>query len=164
VIAPDVVVHPSACIDEPCSIGEGTRIWHFVHVMAGARIGKRCMLGQGVYVASEVVLGDGVRVQNHVSLYDGVTIEDDVFLGPSCVFTNVKNPRAFRKQPRVTTRVLRGATIGANATILCGVTIGRFAFVGAGAVVTSDVPDYALMMGAPARSVGRVDENGERVE
>ena len=160
----DVVVHPTACIDEPCSIGEGTHVWHFAHVMAGARIGRRCMLGQGVFVAGSVVLGDGVRVQNHVSLYDGVTIDDDVFLGPSCVFTNVKNPRATVKRPAVSTRVLRGATVGANATILCGVTIGRYAFVGAGAVVTSDVPEFALMVGSPARQVGRVDEAGERVE
>jgi len=163
-IEADVVIHPTACIDEPCTIGEGTRIWHFVHVMAGARIGRRCMLGQGVFVAGRVVLGDGVRVQNHVSLYDGITIDDDVFLGPSCVFTNVKTPRAFIKREPVETRVLRGATIGANSTILCGTTIGRYALIGAGAVVTSDVPEFALMVGAPARRVGTVNEAGERVE
>lgn len=158
--------HPTACIDQPCTIGEGTRIWHFAHVMAGARIGARCMLGQGVFVGSAVVIGDGVRVQNNVSIYDGVEIEDDVFLGPSCVFTNVKNPRAelSRKDALVPTRVRRGATIGANATILCGTTIGRYAFVGAGAVVTHDVPDFALVVGTPARRVGWVNRAGERVE
>jgi UDP-2-acetamido-3-amino-2,3-dideoxy-glucuronate N-acetyltransferase len=165
VIERDVLVHESACIDEPCTIGEGSRVWHFAHVMAGARIGRRCMLGQGVFVGGAVVLGDGVRVQNHVSIYDGVEIEDDVFLGPSCVFTNVKNPRAelSRKNAFARTRVRRGATIGANATIMCGTTIGRYAFVGAGAVVTRDVPDFALVTGAPARRIGWVDRAGERL-
>ncbi len=155
-------IHETACIDEGCSIGVGTVVWHFVHVMPGARIGARCMLGQGVFVASGAVLGDGVRVQNHVSIYDGVEIEDDVFLGPCCVLTNVKNPRAGRVGVRAATRIRAGATIGANATLVCGVTIGRYAFVGAGAVVTHDVPDHALVVGTPARIVGWVDENGER--
>jgi len=160
-----IEVHPTACIDQPCTIGDGTRIWHFAHVMAGARIGRRCMLGQGVFVAGSVVLGDGVRVQNNVSIYDGVEIEDDVFLGPSCVFTNVKNPRArvSRKSAFQKTRVRRGATIGANATIVCGTTIGRYAFVGAGAVVTRNVPEFALVTGTPARRVGWVDRAGERL-
>lgn len=159
-----VQIHETACVDEPCSIGPGTVIWHFAHVMPGARIGARCMLGQGVFVASTAVLGDGVRVQNNVSIYDGVEIGDDVFLGPSCVLTNVKNPRAGRAGTRAPTRIGRGATIGANATLVCGVTIGRYAFVGAGAVVTHDVPDYALVVGTPARVVGWVSEDGERVE
>ncbi len=162
-IARDVVVHPTACIDEPCTIGTGTRVWHFAHVMAGARIGERCMLGHSVFVGGAAVLGNGVRVQNHVSIYDGVVIEDDVFIGPSAVFTNVKNPRAERRGEVLGTRVLRGATIGANATIVCGATIGRYAFVGAGAVVTHDVPDFALVTGAPARRVGWVDRAGERL-
>jgi UDP-2-acetamido-3-amino-2,3-dideoxy-glucuronate N-acetyltransferase len=157
-------IHETACIDEPCTIGEGTRVWHFAHVMAGATIGARCVLGQGVFVSGKAVLGDGVRVQNQVSLYDGVVIEDDVFLGPSSVFTNVRNPRASITGERVETRVRTGATIGANATIVCGVTIGRYAFVGAGAVVTRDVPDHALVVGNPARRVGWVDREGRRTE
>lgn len=158
--------HPTAVLDEPCSIGEGTRIWHFAHVMAGARIGRRCTLGQGVYVASTVIIGDGCKVQNHVSLFDGVVLEDEVFLGPSCVFTNVKNPRAAiaRRNEYQPTRVRHGATVGANATVVCGVTIGRFAMIGAGAVVTHDVPDHALVVGTAARQVGWVSERGLRLE
>jgi UDP-2-acetamido-3-amino-2,3-dideoxy-glucuronate N-acetyltransferase len=157
--------HSSACIDEPCEIGEGTRIWHFCHVMRGARIGRGCTLGQNVFVAGSAVVGDRVRVQNNVSIYDGVTLEDDVFLGPSCVLTNVENPRAgISRHGRFTpTLVRRGATVGANATIVCGVTVGRHAFVAAGAVVTHDVPDYALVMGVPARQAGWMGRHGERL-
>lgn len=164
-IAPDVFVHPTAVVDEPCEIGAGTKIWHFVHVSAGARVGARCSLGQNVYVAGAAVIGSGARIQNNVSVYDGVTLEDDVFCGPSVVFTNVKNPRAHvsRKDDYRPTIARRGATFGANATILCGVTIGRFAFVGAGAVVTRDVPDFALVVGTPARVVGWVCACGERL-
>jgi UDP-2-acetamido-3-amino-2,3-dideoxy-glucuronate N-acetyltransferase len=157
--------HPTAVVDLPCTIGEGTRIWHFVHVFSGARIGRDCVIGQGAMVAATAVLGDRVRVQNHVSIYDGVTIEDDVFLGPSCVLTNVKNPRAAisRKGSFVATGIRRGATIGANATIVCGVTLGRHCFVAAGAVVTHDVPDYALVMGTPARPSGWMSRHGQRL-
>jgi UDP-2-acetamido-3-amino-2,3-dideoxy-glucuronate N-acetyltransferase len=156
-------VHPTAQVDEGASIGDDTSIWHFVHVMPGATIGAKCSLGQNVYVASTVQIGNGVRVQNNVSLYDGVLIEDEVFLGPSCVFTNVRNPRATvnRKAAYETTRVCRGATIGANATIVCGVTIGPYAFVGAGAVVTKDVAAQALVQGVPAKQVGWVCTCGE---
>lgn len=147
-------VHPSAYVDEPATIGEGTRIWHFCHVMSGAKIGARCTLGQNVFVAAGVVIGDGVKIQNNVSLYDGVVVEDEVFLGPSCVLTNVKHPRAAVSQrDRFEKTVLRrGCTIGANATIVCGVTIGLEAFVGAGAVVTRDVGDGAMVIGVPART------------
>jgi UDP-2-acetamido-3-amino-2,3-dideoxy-glucuronate N-acetyltransferase len=149
-------VHPTAIIDEPCEIGAGTKIWHFCHVMAGARIGANCVLGQNVLVASDVVVGNGCKIQNNVSLYTGVELEDFVFCGPSCVFTNVVNPRAEinRRAEFLRTLVRRGATIGANATIVCGATIGRYAFIGAGAVVRGDVPDYALMLGVPARRRG----------
>lgn len=155
--------HPSACIDEPCEIGEGTKIWHYCHVMSGARIGRACVLGQNVFVARGAIVGDRVRVQNNVSIYDGVEIEDDVFLGPSCVLTNVANPRAeIRRHGRFeATRIRRGATIGANATIVCSVTVGRHAFVAAGAVVTRDVPDYALVLGVPGRCAGWVGRHGE---
>ena len=157
--------HASACIDEPCDIGEGTRIWHFCHVMTGARIGARCVLGQNVFVAGGAELGDDVRVQNNVSIYAGTIIEDDVFLGPSCVLTNVTSPRAEidRRAHFEVTRVRRGATIGANATIVCGVTIGRYAFIGAGSVVTRDVPDYALLVGVPARRVGWMSRHGHKL-
>jgi UDP-2-acetamido-3-amino-2,3-dideoxy-glucuronate N-acetyltransferase len=157
------LIHPTAIIDDPATpIGEGTRIWHFVHVMPGARIGVRCAIGQGCYVGA-VTIGDGCRIQNHVSLYDGVTLEDDVFLGPSCVFTNVRHPRAHvaRKDAYAPTRVQQGATIGANATIVCGVTIGRYAMVGAGAVVTRDVADHAIVVGTPARQIGWACACGE---
>jgi UDP-2-acetamido-3-amino-2,3-dideoxy-glucuronate N-acetyltransferase len=153
---PSVQVHPTAVVDEPSDIGENTRVWHFTHVMKNARIGKGCTLGQNVYVGSGAVLGNGVKVQNNVSLYDDVIIEDDVFCGPSCVFTNVLNPRAFveRKNEYKRTLVKRGASIGANATIVCGVTLGEYCMVAAGAVVTRDVPAYALVKGAPARRSG----------
>ena len=155
-------VHPTAVVDEPCQIGVGTRVWHFCHLMAGCQIGKECILGQNVFVASGVVLGDRVKVQNNVSLYEGVVCEDDVFLGPSMVFTNVLNPRSFvnRKSEFKVTMVGKGATIGANATIVCGNTIGCYALVGAGAVVTSSVPDYALVVGNPARQIGWVSALG----
>src|SRR5262245_14431806 len=154
--------HESAYIDDGCEIGDGTKIWHFCHVHAGARIGRHCVLGQNVNVAGSVTLGDGVKVQNNVSIYTGTVVEDYVFLGPSCVLTNVTNPRSEvnRHSLYETTRIRRGASIGANATIVCGVTIGRYAFVGAGAVVAKDVPDYALMLGVPARQVGWISRHG----
>jgi UDP-2-acetamido-3-amino-2,3-dideoxy-glucuronate N-acetyltransferase len=149
-------VHESSFVDEPCHIGEGTRIWHFSHVMKDCVIGKGCNIGQNVLVASGVRMGDGCKIQNNVSLYTGVVLEDHVFCGPSMVFTNVVNPRSevVRKSEYKTTLVKRGATIGANATILCGTTIGAYAFVGAGAVVTRDVADFALVVGVPARAQG----------
>lgn len=154
----EFVAHPTAIIDEPSEIGAGTRIWHFSHVMAGAKIGQNCNLGQNVVVSSDVIIGDNVKIQNNVSVYTGVELEDDVFCGPSMVFTNVINPRSHisRRHEYQNTRIKRGATLGANSTIVCGVTIGRYAFIGAGAVVTRDVPDYALMMGVPARQTGWV--------
>ena len=157
--------HESAAVDLPSEIGAKTKIWHFTHVMKGARIGQSCVLGQNVNVASSAVLGDNVKVQNNVSIYDGVTIEDDVFLGPSCVFTNVTNPRSEINRHALyeKTLVRRGATIGANATIVCGVTLGRFSFVAAGAVVTRDVPDYALMAGVPAKRIGWMSRHGHRL-
>jgi UDP-2-acetamido-3-amino-2,3-dideoxy-glucuronate N-acetyltransferase len=163
---PDAVfVHPTALVDAPSNIGAGTKIWHFCHVMKNARIGARCILGQNVYVGSGAVLGDGVKVQNNVSLYDDVILEDEVFCGPSCVFTNVLNPRAFieRKNEYKRTLVRRGASIGANATIVCGVTLGEYCFVGAGAVVTRDVPAYTLVKGNPARRSGFVCRCGVKL-
>lgn len=159
------LVHETAVIDPGAELGEGTRVWHFSHVSAGARIGERCSLGQNVYVASGVVIGRGVKIQNNVSVYEGVTLEDDVFCGPSVVFTNVANPRAAiaRKSAYQETWVRRGATLGANATVVCGTTIGQYAFVGAGAVVTRDVADFALVVGVPARHVGWVSRAGERL-
>jgi UDP-2-acetamido-3-amino-2,3-dideoxy-glucuronate N-acetyltransferase len=159
------MIHESAIIDPGCLIGEGTRIWHFCHLISGCSIGKNCSLGQNVMVASGVVLGNNVKVQNNVSLYDGVFCEDDVFIGPSVVFTNVFNPRSAisRRHEYRSTKVLKGATVGANATIVCGVIIGRFAFVGAGAVVTHNVPDYGLVMGVPARQTGWVSEYGHKL-
>lgn len=150
--------HETAVIDQPCEIGAGTRIWHFSHVMKDSRIGERCNIGQNVVISPGCTLGNGVKIQNNVSVYTGVTIEDDVFLGPSAVFTNVINPRAYleRKSEYRATLVRRGASVGANATIVCGVTLGRYCFVGAGAVVTRDVPDYALVVGNPARVRGWV--------
>ena len=154
--------HESAYVDDGSEIGDGTKIWHFCHVHSGARIGRNCVLGQNVNVAGGVTLGDGVKVQNNVSIYTGTIIEDYVFLGPSCVLTNVTNPRSEvnRHSLYETTRIRRGASIGANATIVCGITIGRYAFVGAGAVVAKAVPDYALMVGVPARQVGWVSRHG----
>lgn len=157
--------HPSAVIDAGATIGADTRIWHFCHVMAGAEIGPGCTLGQNVFVAGGVVLGRGCKVQNNVSLYTGVVCEDEVFLGPSCVLTNVVNPRAGieRKDQFRTTRIGRGATVGANATVVCGVTLGAYCLVGAGAVVTHDVPAYGLVVGTPARQVGWVSRAGHRL-
>ncbi len=161
-----VHVHPSAIVDAGAQIGDGTRVWHFVHVSAGARIGANCSLGQGVYVGNDVAIGDNVKIQNNVSVYDAVTLEDDVFCGPSMVFTNVLNPRSavVRKHEYRRTLVRRGATLGANCTIVCGTTIGRHAFVGAGAVVTHDVADFALVAGVPARRIGWMSRHGERLE
>jgi UDP-2-acetamido-3-amino-2,3-dideoxy-glucuronate N-acetyltransferase len=158
--------HPSAIVDEGAQIGNDTRIWHWVHVSAGARIGQRCSLGQNVYVGNDVSIGNNVKIQNNVSVYDAVTLEDDVFCGPSMVFTNVYNPRSavVRKNEYRRTLVKRGATLGANCTIICGVTVGEYAFVGAGAVVKHDVPAYALMAGVPARQIGWMSEHGERLD
>jgi len=159
-------IHPSAIVDEGAQIGEGSRVWHWVHISAGARIGKGCNLGQNVFVANRVVIGNNVKIQNNVSVYDEVTLEDDVFCGPSMVFTNVYNPRSqfSRKDDYRKTLVRQGATLGANCTIVCGVTIGRHAFVGAGAVVNRDVPDFALMLGVPARQAGWMSRFGERLK
>lgn len=159
-------VHPTAVVDEPCSIGTGTKIWHFCHIMKNAQIGQGCILGQNVFVANDVVIGDNVRIQNNVSVYTGVILEDDVFCGPSSVFTNVINPRSQinRREQYMQTLVRRGATIGANATIVCGATIGRYAFIGAGAVVRGDVPDYALMLGVPAVQKGWMSRHGHRLQ
>lgn len=159
-------LHESSYVDEGCEIGEGTKIWHFSHIMGGCTIGKRCNIGQNVVISPGVVLGDGVKIQNNVSVYTGVVCEDGVFLGPSCVFTNVINPRAFieRKSEYRKTTVKRGASIGANATIVCGHDIGRYAFVGAGAVVTKSVPDYALVYGSPARIQGYVCRCGDKLQ
>jgi UDP-2-acetamido-3-amino-2,3-dideoxy-glucuronate N-acetyltransferase len=158
-------IHPTAIVDDGAVIGDGTAVWHWVHVSGGARIGSRCSLGQNVYVGNRVVIGDNVKIQNNVSVYDNVTLEDDVFCGPSMVFTNVYNPRSAvsRKDEYRDTRVARGATLGANCTIVCGATIGAYAFVGAGAVVNRDVPPYALMVGVPARQVGWMSRHGERL-
>ena len=157
--------HPTAIVDQPAQIGEGSKIWHFCHVMAGARIGAGCVLGQNVFVAARAVLGNGCKIQNNVSLYDDVILEEDVFVAPSAVFTNVVNPRAFieRKHEYRTTRVGRGASVGANATVVCGHDIGEYAFVGAGAVVTKDVPAYALVTGVPARQMGWICRCGVRL-
>ena len=160
-----MTIHDSAIIDEGAFIGEGTKIYHWSHVCAGARIGSACSLGQNTYVGGRAIIGNGVKIQNNVSIYDNVVIEDDVFCGPSVVFTNVYNPRAFisRKHEYKTTRIQQGATLGANATIVCGVTVGRFAFLGAGAVLTSDVPDFGLYVGSPARLIGWMTREGERL-
>ncbi|MFK7772099.1 MAG: DapH/DapD/GlmU-related protein [Saprospiraceae bacterium] len=157
--------HESAYVDDGCEIGEGTKVWHFSHVMPNCKIGKDCSLGQNVFVASKVVLGNNVKVQNNVSIYEGVFCEDDVFLGPSMVFTNVYNPRSgvIRKEEYRKTIVKKGASIGANATIVCGNNIGQYAFIGAGAVIKTEVPDYALMVGVPARQIGWISEHGERL-
>ncbi|MCB0695554.1 MAG: N-acetyltransferase [Lewinellaceae bacterium] len=157
--------HPSAVIDPGATIGQGTRIWHFTHIMPGAVIGDNCIIGQNVFIGDDVVLGNGVKVQNNVSIYTGIVIEDDVFLGPSVVLTNVNNPRANieRKDEFRRTIIKRGATIGANATIVCGHTLGAWCFIGAGAVVTRDVPDYALMTGNPARITGWMSRGGHKL-
>jgi len=157
--------HESAIVDEGAEIGDGSRIWHFVHVCAGARIGSNVSLGQNVFVGNHVVIGDNCKIQNNVSVYDNVTLEEGVFCGPSMVFTNVYNPRSLieRKNEYRDTKVERGATLGANCTIVCGTTIGKFAFVGAGAVVNKNVPDYALMVGVPARQIGWMSEFGEQL-
>lgn len=161
----DYFVHESSYVDDPCDIGAGTKIWHFSHVMAGAKIGLRCNVGQNVNVDRGVVIGDNVKIQNNVSIYSGTVIEDDVFLGPSCVLTNVTNPRSQvnRHSLYESTRLRRGCSVGANATIVCGITIGRYAFIGAGAVVTKDVPDYALVVGNPARVRGWMSRHGVRL-
>src|ERR687888_843369 len=162
----DYFVHESSYVDAGARIGTGTKIWHFCHVMPGAVIGERCSLGQNVVVMPGTRIGNNVKIQNNVSIYDGVSLEDDVFCGPSCVFTNVLNPRSHvpRKHEYRPTLVKRGGSIGANATIVCGVTLGEYAFIGAGAVVTSDVPAYALMVGVPARRVGWMCQCGERLQ
>ncbi|MCT2564662.1 acyltransferase [Chryseobacterium herbae] len=161
----DFFVHETAIIDGECTIGKGTKIWAFSHIMLNCILGERCNIGQNVVISPKVVLGNNVKVQNNVSIYEGVTCDDDVFLGPSMVFTNLINPRSAvsRKKEYMKTHVGKGATIGANATIICGNTIGRYAFIGAGAVVTKEVPDYALVMGNPARQIGWMSEYGHQL-
>jgi UDP-2-acetamido-3-amino-2,3-dideoxy-glucuronate N-acetyltransferase len=158
--------HESAIIDDGATLGEGTKVWHFSHVCSGATIGEGCSIGQNVFVGNRVVIGNRCKIQNNVSVYDNVTLEDDVFCGPSMVFTNVYNPRAaiIRKEEYRNTLVHQGATLGANCTVVCGVTIGHYAFIGAGAVVNKDVPDYALMVGVPARQIGWMSEYGEQLD
>lgn len=162
----EAIVHPTAIIDDGAQIGSGTRIWHWVHICAGARIGRDCSLGQNVFVGNDVIIGDNCKVQNNVSIYDAVELEDDVFCGPSMVFTNVYNPRSAvnRKNEYRRTLVKRGATLGANCTIVCGVTIGEYAFIGAGAVVNRDVKPFALMAGVPARQIGWMSPHGARLD
>lgn len=157
--------HPTAVIDEGCGIGDGTKVWHFAHIMSGSVIGTDCNIGQNVVISPKVILGNNVKVQNNVSVYTGVICDDDVFLGPSCVFTNISNPRSaiVRKEKYEQTRVGKGATIGANATIICGNNIGTYAFIGAGAVITKDVQPYALVIGNPARQVGWMSEYGHKL-
>lgn len=159
-------VHPTAIVDEGARIGDGTRIWHWAHICGGAKIGEACSFGQNVFVGNDVVIGNNVKVQNNVSVYDKVSLEDDVFCGPSMVFTNVYNPRAAvsRKDEYRPTHVKRGATLGANCTIVCGVIIGKYAFIGAGAVVNRDVPNYALMVGVPAKQIGWMSQHGEQLD
>lgn len=162
----NIFIHPSAIVDEGAQIGTGSRIWHWAHVCGGANIGEGCSLGQNVFVGNKVVIGDQCKIQNNVSVYDNVTLEDGVFCGPSMVFTNVYNPRALveRKNEYRDTLVKKGATLGANCTIVCGVTIGEYAFIGAGSVVNKDVPPYALMVGVPARQIGWMSEYGEKLD
>jgi UDP-2-acetamido-3-amino-2,3-dideoxy-glucuronate N-acetyltransferase len=159
-------VHPSAIVDQGAILGEGCRVWHFVHISAGARIGQQCSFGQNVYVGNDVTIGNNVKIQNNVSVYDAVTIEDDVFCGPSMVFTNVYNPRSAitRKDQFRRTLIQTGATLGANCTIVCGATIGRYAFIGAGAVVNRNVPDFALVVGVPAHQIGWMSRYGEQLD
>lgn len=159
-------LHPSSYVDDPCIIGKGTKIWHFCHIMSGAKIGENCVLGQNVMVGNDVSIGSNVKIQNNVSVYTGVELEDDVFCGPSCVFTNVINPRSqiIRRDEYKRTLVRRGATIGANATIVCGITVGRYAFIGAGSVVRRDVPDYALILGVPGVQKGWMSRHGYRLQ
>ena len=158
-------IHATAIVDAGARLGGGCRVWHFVHICAGARIGERCSFGQNVYIGNDVAIGDNVKIQNNVSVYDAVTLEDDVFCGPSMVFTNVYNPRSTvaRKHEYRRTLARQGATLGANCTIVCGTTIGRYAFVGAGAVVNRDVPDFALIVGVPGRQIGWMSRHGERL-
>jgi UDP-2-acetamido-3-amino-2,3-dideoxy-glucuronate N-acetyltransferase len=158
--------HPTAIVDEPVEIGAGTKIWHFCHVSPNAHIGERCVMGQNVFVANDVVIGNNVKIQNNVSVYTGVELEDDVFCGPSCVFTNVINPRSqiVRHSQYQRTLVRRGATLGANSTVVCGATLGRYCFIGAGALVRGDVPDYALMLGVPAMRKGWMSRHGHRLQ
>jgi UDP-2-acetamido-3-amino-2,3-dideoxy-glucuronate N-acetyltransferase len=158
-------IHPSAIVDPGAVLGDDCRVWHFVHISGGARIGERCSFGQNVYIGNDVRVGNNVKIQNNVSVYDAVTLEDDVFCGPSMVFTNVYNPRSAvaRKDEYRPTLVRRGATLGANCTVVCGTTVGRYAFVGAGAVINRDVPDFALMVGVPARQIGWMSRYGERL-
>jgi UDP-2-acetamido-3-amino-2,3-dideoxy-glucuronate N-acetyltransferase len=158
-------IHPTAIVDDGALLGAGCRVWHWVHISGGARIGSGCSFGQGVYVGNDVAIGDNVKIQNNVSVYDAVTLEDDVFCGPSMVFTNVHNPRAavVRKAEYRRTLVQRGATLGANCTVVCGTTVGAFAFVGAGAVVSRDVPAFALVVGVPAQRIGWMSRHGERL-
>ena len=162
----ETYIHETAVIDQPCQIGKGTKIWHFCHLMANCVIGENCVLGQNVFVASKVTLGNKVKIQNNVSVYEGVTCEDEVFIGPSVVFTNVVNPRSSveRKNEYKPTVVAHGATIGANATIVCGHRIGRYAFIGAGSVITRDILDYELVIGNPAHHAGWMSENGQKLQ
>jgi UDP-2-acetamido-3-amino-2,3-dideoxy-glucuronate N-acetyltransferase len=162
---PNVRIHDSSYVDEPVQIGEGTNIWHFCHILSNVTIGCHCSIGQNVMIGPRVTVGDNCKIQNNVSIYEGVTLEDDVFCGPSCVFTNVVNPRSAvsRKNEFRPTAVRRGATIGANATIVCGHIVGSYAFIAAGAVVTKDVPDFALMAGVPARRIGWMSHHGQRL-
>ena len=161
----DIFIHPTATVDEGAAIGGGTKIWHYSHIMPQASIGEGCTIGQNVFIANNVRIGKGAKIQNNVSVYEGVELEEDVFLGPSMVFTNVINPRSsiIRKEEYMKTVVKKGATIGANATIVCGNNIGKYVFIGAGAVVTKEVPDYALMVGNPAKNIGWMSEFGERL-
>jgi len=160
------MIHPTAIVDEGAKIGEGSRVWHFTHICAGAKIGDKCSLGQNVFVGNDVVIGNNVKIQNNVSVYDAVNIEDDVFCGPSMVFTNVYNPRSavIRKDEYRKTLIKRGATLGANSTIVCGITVGQYSFVGAGALINKDVPDFALMVGVPAKQIGWMSRFGERLD
>ncbi|HPV44402.1 MAG TPA: acyltransferase [Methylotenera sp.] len=161
-----VTVHPTAIVDDGAQIGEGSRIWHWAHVCSGAQIGNDCSLGQNVFVGNKVTIGNNVKIQNNVSVYDNVTLEDDVFCGPSMVFTNVYNPRSAvsRKDEYRNTHVKRGATLGANCTIVCGITIGEYAFVGAGALINRDIPAYALMVGVPAKQIGWMSRHGAKLD